>query len=215
MKLERGLKHQTDAVNSIISVFQEVNIFKPKSLNSNPVIELDSKIIPINISRIQDENGIFSEYKKYDKKDDKYLNLDIKMETGTGKTFTQIKTIFELNEKYGFTKFIIIVPTKPIKAGTKNFIESADTKKFFRDEYDESEIELRTIEPLKKRKGREYFPGVVREFVSASNNNTKKIQVMLINSQLITNGKMLTKEYDTNILDIFQYFPILLLFSIF
>lgn len=201
MKLERGLKHQTDAVNSIISVFQEVNIFKPKSLNSNPVIELDSKIIPINISRIQDENGIFSEYKKFDKKDDKCLNLDIKMETGTGKTFTQIKTIFELNEKYGFTKFIIIVPTKPIKAGTKNFIESADTKKFFRDEYDESEIELRTIEPLKKRKGREYFPGVVREFVSASNNNTKKIQVMLINSQLITNGKMLTKEYDTNILD--------------
>lgn len=199
MKLERGLKHQLDAVYSVINVFREVDIKKSKVLNSNPIIDLDSPKLKYNISKIQDNNKIYSEFKKYDGEYQKYLNLDIKMETGTGKTFTQVQTIFELNDKYGFNKFIIIVPTKPIKAGTKNFIESTDTKSFFRDEYD-SEIELRVIEPLKKRKGKEYFPGVVREFVMASN-NTKRIQVMLINSQLITNGKMLLKEYDTNLLD--------------
>ena len=199
MRLERGLKHQVDAVYSIINVFRGVDIIKSKILIANPIIDLSSPKLKYNISMIQDNNKIYSEFKKYDGEYQKYLNLDIKMETGTGKTFTQVKTIFELNDKYGFNKFIIIVPTKPIKAGTKNFIESADTKSFFRDEYD-SEIELRVIEPLKKRKGKEYFPGVVREFVMASN-NTKRIQVMLINSQLITNGKMLLKEYDTNLLD--------------
>lgn len=200
MKLERGLKHQVDAVNSIIDVFREVDINKTTSLTANPIIDLSSPLLKMNINIIQDNNNIYSEFKKYDEYNNKYLNLDIKMETGTGKTFTQVQTIFELNKNYGFNKFIIIVPTKPIKAGTKNFIENIDTKKFFRDEYN-SEIELRVIEPLKKRKGREYFPGVVREFVSASNENTRRIQVMLINSQLITNGKMLLKEYDTNILD--------------
>lgn len=200
MKLERGLKHQVDAVSSIVNVFREVDINKSKLLNSNPVIDLESPLLKYNISKIQDNNNIYSDLKKYDNENLNYLNLDIKMETGTGKTFTQVQTIFELNDKYGFNKFVIIVPTKPIKAGTKNFIESEDTKKFFRDEYG-SEIDLRVIEPLKKRKGREYFPGVVREFVSSTNENTKRIQVMLINSQLITNGKMLLKEYDTNILD--------------
>ena len=200
MKLERGLKHQVDAVSSIVNVFREVDIVKSKILNSNPVIDLESPLLKYNISKIQDNNNIYSDLKKYDNENLNYLNLDIKMETGTGKTFTQVQTIFELNDKYGFNKFVIIVPTKPIKAGTKNFIESEDTKKFFRDEYG-SEIDLRVIEPLKKRKGREYFPGVVREFVASTNENTKRIQVMLINSQLITNGKMLLKEYDTTILD--------------
>lgn len=201
MKLIRGLKHQNDAINSIVNVFNEVDFIKPKNLTSNPLIDLSSNLLSLNIKNIQDNNNIFKEYKKYDGINDNYLNLDIKMETGTGKTFTQIESIFELNKRYGFTKFIIVVPTKAIKAGTKNFIESIDTKKFFNDEYDGVEIELRTINPLKKKKGREFFPSVVREFVSASNNNTKKIQVMLINSQLITTGKMLTKEYDSNILD--------------
>lgn len=201
MKLESGLKHQENAVNSIISVLKDVEIYKPNSLNANPKIDLNSSTLWYNIKKVQEINNINLEYRKNDIITNSYLNLDIKMETGTGKTFTQIKTIFELYRKYGFTKFVIIVPTKPIKAGTKGFIESIDTKKFFRDEYDNVEIELSTIEPLKKRKGREYFPGVVRQFVSASNDNTKKIQVMLINSQLITNGKMLTKEYDTSILE--------------
>lgn len=201
MKLERGLKHQNDAVNSIIRVFENVNIEKTNSLTKNPWIDLNSSNIITNIKKIQYNNNVPREMKNNIGITDGYLNIDIKMETGTGKTFTQIKTIYELNEKYGFNKFIIVVPTLPIKAGTQQFINSNDTKKFFEDEYNQVEIELRLVESIQKKKGRDYFPSVIREFVTASNLNSKKIQVMLINSQLITNGKMLTKEYDTTILD--------------
>lgn len=201
MKLERGLKHQTDAVNSIIRVFQDVEIEKTDSLTDNPSIDLSSPNIIKNIKKIQSNNNISREMNKHIGITDNYLNIDIKMETGTGKTFTQIKTIYELNEKYGFNKFIIVVPTLPIKAGTKQFISSVDTRKFFEDEYNQVEMELRLVESIQKKKGRDYFPSVVRDFVTASSLNTKKIQVMLINSQLITNGKMLTKDYDTTILD--------------
>lgn len=199
MKLEKGLKHQEDAVNSIIKVFENVNIEKTHNLTSNPIIDLDSPYILKNIEKIQDNNKIPEEMKSNIGIKDQYLNLDIKMETGTGKTFTQIKTIYELNN-LGFNKFIIVVPTLPIKAGTKQFIQSKDTKNFFEDEYNGVEIELRLVESIQKKKGRDYFPSVIRDFVTSSNHNSKKIQVMLINAQLITTGKMLTKEYDTTIL---------------
>ena len=45
------------------------------------------------------------------------LNLDIEMETGTGKTYCYIKTIFELNKRYGWSKFIIVVPSIAIREG--------------------------------------------------------------------------------------------------
>lgn len=45
------------------------------------------------------------------------LNLDVEMETGTGKTYCYIKTIFELNQQYGWSKFIIVVPSVAIREG--------------------------------------------------------------------------------------------------
>lgn len=203
MKLERGLKHQTDAVNSIIRVFEDVEIEKTNSLTSNPIIDLSSQNIVRNIKKIQENNNIPKDMKREVGISEDYLNIDIKMETGTGKTFTQIKTIYELNEKFGFNKFIIAVPTLPIKAGTRQFIQSKDTQVFFEDEYNGTEIELRLVESLPKKKGRDFFPGTIRDFAVSPNVNTKKIQVMLINSQLITNGKMLTKDYESTILEDF------------
>lgn len=49
--------------------------------------------------------------------------LDIDMETGTGKTYVYIKTIFELNQKYGWSKFIIVVPSIAIREGVKKTLE--------------------------------------------------------------------------------------------
>lgn len=55
------------------------------------------------------------------------LNLDIEMETGTGKTYCYIKTMFELNAAYGWSKFIIIVPSIAIREGVaKTFEDTAD-----------------------------------------------------------------------------------------
>jgi type III restriction enzyme len=71
-------------------------------------------------------------------------NIDIMMETGTGKTFTFIKTMFELNRNFGYKKFIILVPTVPIREGTKTNLE--DTKDYFKQYYaNEREKEIETF----------------------------------------------------------------------
>lgn len=71
-------------------------------------------------------------------------NIDIMMETGTGKTFTFIKTIFELSKNFGFKKFIILIPTVPIREGTKINLE--DTKDYFKSFYaNEKEKEIETF----------------------------------------------------------------------
>jgi type III restriction enzyme len=74
-------------------------------------------------------------------------NIDIMMETGTGKTFTFIKSIFELSRNFGYKKFIILIPTVPIREGTKTNLE--DTKDYFKSFYaneKEKEIESFTYE---------------------------------------------------------------------
>lgn len=71
-------------------------------------------------------------------------NIDIMMETGTGKTFTFIKTIFELNRHFGYKRFIILVPSVPIREGTKTNLK--DTKDYFKSVYaNEREKEIETF----------------------------------------------------------------------
>lgn len=50
-------------------------------------------------------------------------SLDIEMETGTGKTYVYIKTMFELNKRYGWSKFIVVVPSIAIREGAKKSLE--------------------------------------------------------------------------------------------
>jgi type III restriction enzyme len=71
-------------------------------------------------------------------------NIDVMMETGTGKTFTFIKTIFELSKNFGYKKFIILIPSVPIREGTKTNLE--DTKDYFKSFYaNEKEKEIETF----------------------------------------------------------------------
>ena len=51
------------------------------------------------------------------------VDLDVEMETGTGKTYVYIKTMFELNKRYGFSKFIVVVPSIAIREGVKKSFE--------------------------------------------------------------------------------------------
>src|SRR5574344_946431 len=67
--------------------------------------------------------------------DNKYPEFDINMETGTGKTYVYLKTIFELKKKYGFSKFIIVVPSVPIKEGVNKSLKV--TYEQFKQDYPE------------------------------------------------------------------------------
>lgn len=61
------------------------------------------------------------------------INLSIEMETGTGKTYTYVKTIYELHARYGWSKFIIVVPSVAIREGVSKSLQL--TQEHFADEY--------------------------------------------------------------------------------
>ncbi|MBN2836380.1 MAG: DEAD/DEAH box helicase family protein [Candidatus Delongbacteria bacterium] len=116
LKLEQ-LEYQQKAINSIISVFkgQERNTFDNscfEGIRSN-MLSLSKKEIESNLEQIIIENGIDEKTASISDSND----LCIEMETGTGKTLVYIKTIFELFKHYGFSKFIILVPSVAIKEG--------------------------------------------------------------------------------------------------
>ena len=87
-------------------------------------------------------------------------DFTVEMETGTGKTYVYLRTMFELHQEYGFTKFVIVVPSVAIKEGTYKTLEI--TREHFEALYP-------------KAMGYEYFlydssrPGQVRNFATSSN----------------------------------------------
>ena len=196
--LQQGLPHQQTAVDAVSYVFNGVSFKPPVQFYENPTFDLNDTAIVPNIKSLQSK--LPAEYRSSGNTDgDGYLGLDIKMETGTGKTYVYTKTIFELHKQYGFNKFIIAVPSLAIKAGTEQFLNEPYARKHFADGcgYD-AEIETLVLEaPKKQKKGRSYFPSVVSEFIKGSCQNTRKIYVLLVNMQLLTNAKMLTRDdYD-------------------
>ena len=197
--LKNGLEHQDKGVRSVAEAFTENDFNKSNFYFSNPTLNLENNSLLQNIIEVQKTNKIHAEYKALNSIGD-YLNLDIKMETGTGKTYVQTATIFELHKRYKINKFIIVVPSLAIKAGTKQFIQDSYTKKHFKDVCGYgTEIELQVLEASKKKKGKQYFPGSVREFVSGSSQNQNKIYVLLTNMALFTNSKMLKDSYDSGV----------------
>lgn len=188
--LQSSLPHQQKAVDAVADVFKDTWVKSPVHYYSNPEITIFKDGIGDNIRNIQGLNKIPHEYGGYTH-EPTYLNLDIKMETGTGKTYVYVQTMFELHKRYGINKFIVAVPTLPIKAGARQFMEDEYVKRHFRDVcgYD-AEIDLLTLEPpKKKKKGRQYFPTAVSEFVKGSCQDTKKIFVLLVNMQLLKDAK--------------------------
>ncbi len=194
--LQQHLPHQQRAVDVICEALEGVYIKPPVQFYENPKISLtDAKLVD-NIKSIQ--NSLPAEYRSSLPIGD-YLNLDIKMETGTGKTYVYTKVMFELNKRFGLNKFIIAVPSLAIKAGTAQFLKDDYARRHFTDGCGYgTELEVGVLDaPKNKKKGRSYFPSVVSDFIKGSCQNTKKIYVLLVNMQLFTNAKMLTRDdYD-------------------
>ena len=205
LKLESGLEHQMLAVDAISEVFKMVEIDQEVANSSNPIVNLDSRQLGANMRAVQrnERQNVALKFRT-DQPVGNALCLDIKMETGTGKTYVYTRTIFELHKLYGINKFIIAVPSIPIKAGTGAFLNETYARAHFKNTlgYD-AEISLGVLEAEKKqKKGRKYFPSVVRNFVEGSRQNTNKIYVLLVNRSLLTNGKMLTRnDYDVTVAD--------------
>lgn len=208
--LQDGLEHQQIPVDAIGDVFKDVEIGAPSQFYENPEIGLYDERIIFNIISIQNKLKIDKSIRGTTKPA-KYLNLDIKMETGTGKTFVYTRAIFELHKRYGINKFIIAVPSLAIKAGTQQFIADPYVQKFFHNTcgYD-TNIELYVLNAMKAKKGKRYFPSVVRAFVEGSYQNRNRIYVMLINTQLLTSAKILSRDdYDFGVQGFYRPFDAL------
>lgn len=127
LKLEH-LKYQDSAIQSVIKVFDgtEKNTFDNacvEGIRSN-ITTLNNEQLAENILGIIDENGINPEIASLTSEKD----LTIEMETGTGKTLVYIKTIYELFKHYGFTKFIILVPSVAIRQGVLGTFRSFNSQ---------------------------------------------------------------------------------------
>jgi len=144
-------QYQTDAVDSVIKVFsghgyhknggyirdlgslerpanaqmsltdeEEFDIYDDMGFKNDDISISDKQLLE-NIQRLQKANNIRVSPTLV--KDLGRCSLDIEMETGTGKTYVYIKTIFELNKRYGWTKFIVVVPSIAIREGVKKTFE--------------------------------------------------------------------------------------------
>lgn len=194
--LQTGLIHQLKAVNSIADVFNNTNISLPNQYYTNPTISLDSVLFG-NIQEVQKSNEIHRSLCVLSKEVTP-LHLDIKMETGTGKTYVYTHAIYELHRRYGINKFIVVVPSLPIKAGSEQFLGDRYVQKHFENTCGYgTKIELYTLKAQVKKKGKTFFPTAVRAFVEGSNQTKNRIYVLLTNMQLLTNGNMLSRsDYD-------------------
>lgn len=87
----------------------------------NEAVELSDEQLLKNIQTLQSESNI--KLSSSLSKDLGKVSLDVEMETGTGKTYVYIKTMFELNKRYGWSKFIVVVPSIAIREGVKKSFE--------------------------------------------------------------------------------------------
>lgn len=99
--------------------------------NQRIVPELNDQLILEHLQKIQRTNQIAPSNKLEGRSNG--FNLTIEMETGVGKTYTYIKTMYELNRAYGWSKFIIVVPSIAIREGVYKSFEM--TQEHFAEEY--------------------------------------------------------------------------------
>jgi len=195
---EKNLSHQSHAVDSTIAVFENISLLQPTEADKNyinPAFDfLSDWAYPQNLRAVQESNGIDEKIKRNSN------IIDIMMETGTGKTYTYAKTIFELNKNYGIFKFIVVVPTLSIKAGTIDFLKSDSSREHFKEQYVKT-LHLHIVESQKNGKSKKsYIPPAVSSFVNAGNFDKKSIQVMIINAGMI-NSETMQKSFDKELFD--------------
>ena len=135
LKFDPNQQHQIIAVDSVINVFKGLPPYQTSFQlgdetipNLPPYNDLDKEWLHGNLQEVQKENTRYCQSLEQNlildlesglvlqgigNENWEYPSYTIEMETGTGKTYVYLRTIFELRKKFGFGKFIIIVPVLP------------------------------------------------------------------------------------------------------
>lgn len=206
MKLENNLVHQLNAVKAVDAVFKDVEFVQTIDKNKCSRINLNDPAIRKNIKEVQAGNYYIDDYKLAEyyhsnNQDSDYLNIDIKMETGTGKTYVYTRTIFELHKNYGINKFIVLVPSVAIKEGAKQFLTSNYMKSDLQSLYDGTILRLHVLDSQKRTKGRQMFPSSIVDFANGTDIGRNRIDVLLMNSGMLTSKATMGRDdYDQTLL---------------
>lgn len=170
MKLEK-LQYQLEVIESAIKAINANNVSTGERFDANPILK--------------NTRGI-----------------DIKMETGTGKTYVYTRLMHELKQRFNFFKFIILVPSVAIKEGTKASLQSPEWNSHFRQEFSNQYIQLGVINAgdFDSKKGkRKQIPESIRSFCEGTRNETKTIQVLLMNEAMLASKSMTAGDYDSTL----------------
>ena len=198
LQFDPNQQYQLDAINAVVNIFagqsansdgatrhmdQDGQLSLEATIARGNSLVLDMAQIIKNTHKIQEKNGI----EKSETKEGDFsvpmtspleisgeslkhgMNFSIEMETGTGKTYVYLRTIHELHQRYGWKKFIIVVPSVAIREGVlKNL---AITREHFADIYNKPEMDYYVWDSKKT--------GQAREFAT---NDTLQIMVITIDS---------------------------------
>lgn len=188
LKFKSDLKYQNEAIKSVVDIFKgqtpmtsNFTVLTGKSLNDGQLqmgvvqsstgignkLDIISEDILNNVQEIQMRNNL----PRSEKLDG--MNFTVEMETGTGKTYVYLKSIYELNKQYGFKKFVIVVPSVAIREGVDKSLQI--TKEHFNSIYDNESAEYFVYDSSKLEQ--------VRNFATSN-----AIQIMIINIDAFRKG---------------------------
>jgi type III restriction enzyme len=184
IKFDSNLLFQQEAINAVIDVYKgqesctsNFTVYSPEFLAKHKLLdfsqigysnklELTEGRLLENIQRIQLKNGLKPSTKE--EFNVKHIDLSVEMETGTGKTYVYLKTIMEMHRQYGFSKFIIVVPTIPIKEGVYKSLQITETH--LKEHYDNINYKYFIYDSSRLND--------IRDFASSN-----QLQIMVINIQ--------------------------------
>lgn len=177
LKFDANLGFQLEAISAITDIFIGQKVcqsnftvqklaneleFKENTMGYANRLELVDEELSDNVHAIQLRNGLEQSTEAMVRS----RQFSVWMETGTGKTYVYLRTIFELNKLYGFTKFIIVVPSLAIKEGVKCSLDLMDHH--FKAQYNNTPYDSFVYDSAKLNQ--------VRNFAVSSS-----IQIMIIN----------------------------------
>lgn len=176
-KYSADQEHQTAAVEAVCDLFRGQEFMASDftagsfgGLYSSEIVvghanglRVSARQLEENLHAVQEENSL---PRTSVITDGRLRDFSVEMETGTGKTYVYIRTIYELNKRYGLTKFVIVVPSVAIREGVKKSFES--TRKHFEGLYDRKPLEFFVYDSKDM--------GPVGNFATSAS-----IQVMIIN----------------------------------
>jgi type III restriction enzyme len=179
IKFDPNLDFQAEAISSISDIFEGQEVCRNNftvaplkkgeswldGLEQNDLgvgnrLRILQEDLLANVQRIQVRNGL-APSEQLDG-----MNFTVEMETGTGKTYVYLRTIFELQRRYGFTKFIVVVPSVAIKEGVHKALQM--TENHFRELYENQQFDYFVYDPKNRSS--------VRNFATSD-----YIQIMVIN----------------------------------